>query len=193
MKPFRYDDEARTFGESLAEIKVAAPAAPEPNVGALERILQGDTALSKMAEERAMAHASVPEDLAKHELKKKLHALLQDKQKKTASVRAGIDAFVARAEKIANPTMSDVTPGMMTSGNGQPIPQPEPVEAPMGASSQGPAADLFARALKQHNSKQVTQSKVAASRLDKGKHLFGTAGHLRKMLPDARTITKFLR
>jgi hypothetical protein len=200
MKPFRYYDEARTFGESLAEIKVAEPVKPEPNVGALDRILSGETALSKMADERAMAHASAPEEMQKHELKKKLHALLDEKQKRAAAVRAGVDVFLARAEKvsgdladhykdralavqdmyaprikviadaykgraavvrgaakalkekIANPTMTDVTPGMMTSGNGQLIPQPEmATDSPQGMHHQGPAANLLARALKHHN------------------------------------------
>lgn len=152
-RPFRYDDQARSLGEALAEIKVAQPAPPsvEDNFGALQRILDGETALNKIAADAAHTEASGPHLLEQQVLRRKLQGLLAAKKEKTAASRRAVDAFVAGAEKLANPMQPDVTPGMMTSGNGGPS-NPEGETRP-AVNQHGPAATLIARALKQSREK----------------------------------------
>lgn len=163
QKPFRYHDEARAFGESLAEIKVAEPKKSPPATGALERIAAGKTAFEGMQASRDAAAAAAPDELQTHELKRKLTTLLQQKRKHAATAHAGVDAFIADAEKLANPYAPDVPLSAMTSGNGATtIENDRPAVARREGIHQGPAANLIAAGLK-----AAKQQKTAASRLDK--------------------------
>lgn len=89
---FRYFDQARSFAESLADIKVAEPESTETVVeDGLLRIADGNTALSGMDAIKQAAAAGADADLKEHEVRTRLRELVQ---KKTASV----DDFITAAQ-----------------------------------------------------------------------------------------------
>jgi hypothetical protein len=151
-RAWRYHDDARLFDESLAEIKVAEPKRKEPDVGGMDRIAKGETALASMPAERAAALASVPSTLQKHELKQKLQTLLAKKQSKVAE-------FI-EASKQANLGSPEITLNAMSSGNGSPMEgRVDEAKLTRAAMHQGPAADLLAAGLK---ALKGEQPKIAA-------------------------------
>lgn len=148
-RPFRYFDEARRLGESLHDIALTPPVAKVAAEGGLDRIAKGNTALSDLQGSQAAASASVPSEMQKAEVKRRLQALLAHKKVKAAARDVVLERFCARAEKLANPMGPDVTPTAMTSGTGGPL----DAEAGRGTRyqgvHQGPVGDLIARTLKE--------------------------------------------
>jgi len=171
MDEFRYHDEARKLGESLATIELT-PERP-PRGGALEAIANNKTAFSDHEASREAAIASVPVELQKAEMRRKLHQLLASKHQKTAARELVLDSFTREARKLANPMGPDVSASAMTSGGGGPPEKPEPDPSRSLGGHQGPAANLFARGLKELNE---GPPKTAASRLDKEVRL-GNVGY----------------
>jgi hypothetical protein len=154
-RPFRYDDQYRLLDESLVDIKVAAPVVREPDVGGLERIAAGKTALASIPATRAAAAASVPHDLQKEEVKKKLRELLEKKQSKIAAfVDASKLAFMESTGQSDSSATGIVTPSQMMSGNGSATDSRD-TSTPREGVHQGPAANLIAAGLKQINSGKV--------------------------------------
>lgn len=147
-KPWRYNDEARVLDESLADIKVAQPVRREPDIGGLDRIISGNTALASLPAEHAAAQAGVPNALKEHAVRQKLRSLLAEKQKKVAS-------FLERMKR-ADLMLPDITPSQMTSGTGQPIEQDRDRDIKLQrlTANQGPAANLIAAGLKALNNQQ---------------------------------------
>lgn len=147
-RPYRYFDEARAFGESLAEIKVAAPEHEEKNRGALERIATGNTALGSMPHSQAAAAAGVPDQMQRLEVRRRLQSLLAKNKQKLAARDVALRAFCLQVKQASdlNPNGPDVTPNAMTSGTGV-SDASQRIEARLGIH-QGPAANFFAKGLK---------------------------------------------
>lgn len=148
-RPFRYFDVARQLGESLRDIELTPVPVKTAAEGGLDRINRGQTALSDMQSSQAAASASVPSEMQKAEVKRRLQALLAHKKVKAAARDIVLERFCERAEKLANPMGPDVTPSAMTSGIGRPLDSEEGRGTRYQGVHQGPAGDLIARTLKE--------------------------------------------